>query len=80
MTKHAQQVKVDKAKEAKRVEDAEWHDDNARKRAEIREAEEWERAKRAADAEVKHLLNMEADNKKYLGWAERKFAKDKGKK
>ncbi|POM64361.1 Hypothetical protein PHPALM_20118 [Phytophthora palmivora] len=82
MTEHAKQVKADKVKEAQRLEDTKWHDENARKRAEIRGAEEWEQAKRAADAEVQHLLNMEAENKKYLERleAENKSAKSKSKK
>ncbi|KAG3030418.1 hypothetical protein JG687_00006727 [Phytophthora cactorum] len=82
MKEQAHQVQIDKIKEAKRVADAEWHDENARKRGEIHQAEEWERAKRAADAEVQHLLNMEAENKKYLERleAEKNPAKGKGKK
>ncbi|EGZ05707.1 hypothetical protein PHYSODRAFT_533263 [Phytophthora sojae] len=82
MKEQAHQVQVEKDKEAKRIADAEWHDDNAKKRAEIREAEEWERARRVAEAEVQHLLNMEAENKKYLERleAEKKPAKGKGKK
>ncbi|ETL31982.1 hypothetical protein F441_15739 [Phytophthora nicotianae CJ01A1] len=82
MKEQAQKLLIDKVKEAKRVTDAEWHDGNARKRAEIRQAEEWERAKREADAEVQHLLNMEAENKKYLERleAEKNPAKGKGKK
>jgi len=82
MKEQALQVQLEKAKEAKRVADAEWHDENACKRAEIREAEEWERARRTAEAEVQHLLNMEAENKKYLEKleAEKKPAKGKGKK
>ncbi|KAE9003178.1 hypothetical protein PR001_g17780 [Phytophthora rubi] len=82
MKEQAHQVQVEKEKEAKRIADAEWHDGNARKRAEIREAEEWERARRTAEAEVQHLLTMEAENKKYLERleAEKKPAKGKGKK
>ncbi|GMF12833.1 unnamed protein product [Phytophthora lilii] len=82
MKEQASQVQIEKAKEAKRVADAEWHDENAHRRAEIREAEEWERARRTAEAEVQHLLNMEAENKKYLERleAEKKPAKGKGKK
>ncbi|ETO67076.1 hypothetical protein F444_15888 [Phytophthora nicotianae P1976] len=82
MKEQAQKLLIDKVKEAKRVTDAEWHDGNARNRAEIRQAEEWERAKREADAEVQHLLNMEAENKKYLERleAEKNPAKGKGKK
>ncbi|KAG6618837.1 NLRC3 protein [Phytophthora cinnamomi] len=81
MKEQAHQVQLEKDKEAKRITDAEWHDENARKRAEIREAEEWERARRVAEAEVQHLLNMEAENKKYLERleAEKKPAKGKGK-
>ncbi|KAL3666749.1 hypothetical protein V7S43_008371 [Phytophthora oleae] len=75
------QVQIEKAKEAKRVADAEWHDENARKRVEIREAEEWERARRTAEEEVQHMLKMEAENKKYLEKlkAEKNPAKGKGK-
>ncbi|GMF18983.1 unnamed protein product [Phytophthora fragariaefolia] len=82
MIEQAHEVQVDKDKEAKRIADAEWHDNNARKRAEVREAEEWERARRIAEAEVQHLLNMEAENKKYLECLEaaKKPAKGKGKK
>ncbi|KAK1947776.1 NLR family CARD domain-containing protein 3 [Phytophthora citrophthora] len=74
-------VQIEKDKEAKRVADDEWHDENARKRAEIRQAEEWERAKRIAEEEVQHLLKMEAENKKYLEKleAEKKPAKGKDK-
>lgn len=82
MKEQAQQVQIEKAKEAKRIEDAEWHDENARKRAEIREAEDWERARRTAEEEVQHMLNMEAENKKYLEHleAEKKPVKGKSKK
>lgn len=81
MKEQADQVQFEKDKEAKRVADAEWHDENARKRAEVRQAEEWERAKQIAEEEVQHLLKMEAENKKYLEKLEaaKKPAKDKGK-
>ncbi|KAH7479651.1 Leucine-rich repeat-containing protein 45 [Phytophthora ramorum] len=82
MKEQAQQVQVERTKEAKRVADAAWHDENARKRAEIREAEEWERARRTAEEEVQHFVTMEAENKKYLERleAEKKPAKSKAKK
>ncbi|KAF4148807.1 Leucine Rich repeat [Phytophthora infestans] len=79
MKEQAHQVEIDKIKEAKRVADAEWHGENARKRAEIRDAEEWDRAKREADGEVQHLLKMEAENKKYLERLEAEKSSAKGK-
>lgn len=63
---------------AKQKADAEWHDENARKRAEIREQEEWERARVKAEEEVAHLLRMEAENKKYIEMCEAE-KKPKGK-
>lgn len=68
---------------AKQKADADWHEENARKRHEIRQQEEWERARIKSEEEVAHLLQMEAENKKYIEMreAEKKpKAKGKGKK
>ncbi|RLN74354.1 hypothetical protein BBJ28_00008615 [Nothophytophthora sp. Chile5] len=83
MKEQSDAVRMEKAKQAKQQSDAEWHDENARKRAEVREAEEWERARRTAEAEVQHLVDMELENKKYLerlAEAKKPPAKGKGKK
>ncbi|RLN93759.1 hypothetical protein BBJ28_00013367, partial [Nothophytophthora sp. Chile5] len=83
MKEQSDVVRMEKAKQAKQQADAEWHDENARKRAEVREAEEWERARRTAEVEVQHLVNMELENKKYLdrlAEAKKPPAKGKGKK
>jgi hypothetical protein len=63
---------------AKQKADTEWHEENARKRTEIREQEEWERARIKAEEEVAHLLQMEAENKKYIEMREAE-KKPKGK-
>lgn len=77
----AEQLALERKAEAKKQADLEWHEANAKQRAETRECEEWERARLAAEAEVQHLLDMEAQNKEYLVKRElEKKPKAKGKK
>lgn len=77
----AEKLALERAAEAKKQADHEWHEANAKERAETRERQEWERARLLAEAEVQHLLDMEAQNKEYLAKRElEKKPKAKGKK
>ncbi|GLD94549.1 hypothetical protein PINS_up003160 [Pythium insidiosum] len=81
MHERAEAAHEEQAKLAKQRADAEWHDANAKQRAEQREREEWERARLKAEEEVRVMLAIEADQKKYLeARAEEKNAKGKSKK
>ncbi|RLN46758.1 hypothetical protein BBO99_00000786 [Phytophthora kernoviae] len=80
MKEQALTIQAEKERETRRLTDDAWHDENARKRAEIREAKEWERARRLANEEVQHMLDMQAENKKYLERLETEKKSAKGKK
>lgn len=77
----AEAIRNEQDKVAKDKADAEWHEENARKRAEVREKEQWECARQKAEEDVQHLVRMEAENKKYVEQREaEKKAKAKAKK
>ncbi|KAJ0409122.1 hypothetical protein ATCC90586_002833 [Pythium insidiosum] len=81
MHERAEVAHEEQGRLAKQRADAEWHEANARQRAEQREREDWERARLKAEEEVRVLLAIEADQKKYLeARAEEKNAKGKSKK
>ncbi|KAJ0404297.1 hypothetical protein P43SY_003210 [Pythium insidiosum] len=81
MHERAEAAHEEQGRLAKQRADAEWHEANARQRAEQREREDWERARLKAEEEVRVLLAIEADQKKYLeARAEEKNAKGKSKK
>lgn len=61
----AEAVAHEHAAQAKREEDLAWHDANAKARAEVREREDWERARLQAEADVQRLVEIEAMDKAY---------------
>ncbi|KAF1322620.1 hypothetical protein FI667_g11116, partial [Globisporangium splendens] len=65
MRGHADELHVEQAKLVKRQEDREWHEANAKQCAEIREQEEWERARVKAEEDVCRLIEIDALDKKY---------------
>ncbi|DAZ93550.1 TPA: hypothetical protein N0F65_006538 [Lagenidium giganteum] len=77
---HAEEIHSEQLKAEKEKEDKEWHDANARQRHEIREKEEWERARLEAEQAVRRASDIENWNKKYREQREAEKKKAKGKK
>lgn len=78
----AETARAEQATLVKQQADLEWHEANAKQRAEIREKEDWERARVHAEEDVRRLAEIDAMDKKYRERldAEKKPKGAKGKK